>query len=96
MLQGAAGERCRNFFTLSAYDPGRSHRCIMDGSRRAHFDTLPHVSAGLNQHRCGWCGLLPLPEDRGPPHDPELCGACSALLKDIDWRALLTAPAVAN
>lgn len=65
----------------------------MDGSRRAHLDTVPQGSTAINQHRCGWCGLLPLLEDRAPRHNPELCGACSALLKDVDWKNLLSASA---
>jgi hypothetical protein len=60
----------------------------MDGSRRAHLDTRADVSTPI-PHRCGWCGLLPLADDQTLDDEHELCGSCLAILKDVDWRALL-------
>ncbi len=75
----------------------------MDGGRRTHFRALTNEQANdspkaIGQHRCGWCGLLPLPDDQALDKERELCGACLAILKDVDWRRLLneTASAIAK
>jgi len=63
----------------------------MDGGGRAHLDDLTDEPAtdGISPHRRGWCGLPPLPEGQRLARERELCGACLAILKDVDWRSLL-------
>ena len=65
----------------------------MDVSRPPALDQAAHTSTNASPargaHRCGWCGLLPLPEDRASVADERLCGACLAILRHVDWRKLL-------
>ncbi len=66
----------------------------MDGGRRALLGDLTdgrakHSSTPGPPHRCGWCGLLPLPEDEALSEERGLCGECLANLEDVDWRGLL-------
>jgi hypothetical protein len=72
----------------------------MDGGRRPHLDAVMNRQAGdaptaIGQHRCGLCGLLPLPDDQALDADRELCGACAVILKDVDWRRLVNESASA-
>jgi hypothetical protein len=61
----------------------------MDGSRSPSlFQDPTTASMAGGSHRCGWCGLLPLPEER-PIGNKALCETCSGFLKGVDWRALL-------
>jgi hypothetical protein len=66
----------------------------MDGGRRAHLDGPKHrdtkdVSVPSPALRCGWCGLLPLPEQRMLVEDHQLCDACFDILRGVDWRCVL-------
>ena len=66
----------------------------MDGGRRAHLDAPNHHDAtntgvASGAHRCGWCGLLPLPEDRTLVEDHQLCSACFDILQGVDWQHIL-------
>jgi hypothetical protein len=66
----------------------------MDGGRRAHLDAPEHRDAtdrsvASPTHRCGWCGLLPLPEDQTRAAEHQLCGVCRDILRGVDWRRML-------
>ena len=59
----------------------------MDGGRRAHL-AAKNTSVASPAHRSGWCGLLPLPEDRTLVEDHQLCGVCFDILRNVDWRRI--------
>jgi hypothetical protein len=66
----------------------------MDGGRRTHLDAPKHWdttdrSVASPSHRCGWCGLLPLPEDQTRVEEHQLCGVCFDILRDVDWQHIL-------
>ncbi len=65
----------------------------MDGSRPPALDHANHANAtafaASGAHRCGWCGLLPLPEDRALVVAKQLCHVCFGILGHVDWRHLL-------
>jgi hypothetical protein len=71
---------------------------IMDGDKRVCLiadDEATEGSVSNPQHRCGWCGLLPVP-GHSALNKNELCGACLALLTDLDWGSLLSDDATAT
>jgi hypothetical protein len=66
----------------------------MDGGRRTHLDAPKHRDAADRSvaspmHRCGWCGLLPLPEDQTRVEERQLCGVCFDMLRGVDWQHIL-------
>ena len=63
----------------------------MDGDQAAPKEMMaPDVRSQLHPlMRCGWCGLLPLPEERSLIRHTQLCGACFDILSGADWRSLL-------
>lgn len=70
----------------------------MDGGTRADRDAPArrqgrNTSGASQSPRCGWCGLLPLPEDQALLED--LCSICFDILQDADWKSLLSLRALA-
>jgi hypothetical protein len=67
----------------------------MDGGRAVTPLNAPahhkptNAPTGSSVHRCGWCGLLPLPEGRALGEHDQLCAVCFGILKGVDWRGLL-------
>ena len=70
----------------------------MDVGTRAHLDAsmipdeegTPATSISSLAHRCGQCGLLPLPEDQTRVEERQLCGVCFDMLRDVDWQHILS------
>jgi len=39
--------------------------------------------------RCAWCGMVARGPDRASVRQTQLCGACSAILRGVDWKRLI-------
>ena len=51
-----------------------------------------HIDVTETAPRCGWCGLVIAREDRESVPGRALCGTCTEILGDADWRALRARP----
>jgi hypothetical protein len=67
----------------------------MDDGRRTPLDApgqrhAADTSGAGPAQRCGWCGLLPLPEHRTLVEEHGLCGVCFGFLQGVDWQRVLS------